>query len=121
MAELPPSGTSASRAHVTKVERFAPLTVGLVFALPTLLARYLPMNDLPLHEGVVGVLRHYSDARYFPPGLYRLNLGHPNQLFHVLACLLSYVVSTSMACKLVVAAAQILIFVGGARLASHLG
>jgi hypothetical protein len=105
----------------SRIERFAPLMAGVALAIPTLLARYLPMSDLPLHEGVVGLLRHYGDPAYMPDGLYALNLGHPNQLFHVTAALLSFVVSTSMAVKLVVAAAQIGIFIGGARLADYLG
>lgn len=107
-------------AH-TKMERFAPLVAGVALAIPTLLARYLPMSDLPLHEGAIGLLRHFGDETYMPPGLYMLNLGHPNQLFHVTAALLSFVVSTSTAVKLVVATAQILMFVGGAWLADHLG
>lgn len=109
------------RVSSSKSERFAPLVAGVCLAIPTLLARYLPMSDLPLHEGAIGLLRHYGDPRYMPEGLYSMNLGHPNQLFHVSAALLAFVFSTSTACRLVVAAAQIMIFVGGARLADHLG
>src|SRR5262249_30387630 len=90
-------------------------------ALPTLLAHDLPTTDLPMHEAVVGILRHFGDAAYFPPNLYRLNLGHPNQLFHVSAWLLSYAFGARWACKLVVAFAQIAILESGARLADYLG
>jgi hypothetical protein len=106
---------------VTKIDRYAPVAVGVLIAIPTLLSRYLPMSDLPMHEGVVGLLRHFGDPAYMPDGLYRLNLWHPNQLFHLSAAALSFVVSTSAACRIVVAAAQILMFVGGARLADYLG
>jgi hypothetical protein len=105
----------------TKLERHAPLAAGLGLALMTLVARYVPMTDLPMHEGVVGLLRHFGDETYMPKGLYVLNFGHPNQIFYVVAWALSYVVSTSMAVKIVIAAAQTLIFVGGARLADYVG
>lgn len=105
----------------TKMERLAPLIAGVCLALPTLLSRYLPMSDLPLHEGAIGLLRHFGDPVYMPEGLYRLNLGHPNQLFHCSAALLAFVFSTSTAVRIVVAAAQILMFVAGARLADYLG
>ncbi|HSO37330.1 MAG TPA: hypothetical protein VLT33_32610 [Labilithrix sp.] len=103
------------------VERWAPLVAGAAIAAPTLIAHYPPMSDLPLHEAVVGLMRHYGDAAYFPPELYSLNLGHANQLFHVLAWALSYLVGTVWAVKLVIAAAQFLIFWMGARFADHLG
>ena len=103
------------------VERWAPIAAGAAIAAPTLIAHYPPMSDLPLHEAVVGLMRHYGDAAYLPPGLYSLNLGHANQLFHVLAWGLSYVVGTVWAVKLVIAAAQFLIFWMGARFADHLG
>lgn len=104
-----------------RLTRWLPWIVGIALALPSLLARYLPMSDLSLHEGVVGVLRHFNDESYFPRGLYVLNLGHPNQLFHVTGWLLSLVVPTDWAVKIVIATAQLLIFVTGARLADHLG
>ena len=96
-----------------------PLAAGLLLALPTLVARFPPMTDLPLHDAVVGTLRHLHDPGFFPPDLYRLNLGHPNQLFHLCAWALSYVMSVDWACKLVIAAAQIGILVAGGRLARH--
>ena len=105
----------------TRVERYAPLVAGALLAAPTLLAHYPPMSDLPLHEGVVGILRHYGDTAYFPPDLYFLNLGQANQLFHAVAWALSYVVGTVWAVKLVIAASQFLILAMGARLADHLG
>jgi hypothetical protein len=106
---------------LTHTERWAPLAAGVALAIPTLLAHNLPMSDLPLHEGVVGVMRHFGDPAYFPPNLYRLNLGHPNQLFHVTAWLLSFAVGTTWACKLIVAFAQVAILQTGAWLADYLG
>lgn len=105
----------------SRVERFAPLACGALLAVPSLAAHYLPMTDLALHEGAVGLLRHFGDDAYAPPGLYRLNLGHPNQLFYVAAWALSYLVGTMWAVKIVIAIAQLMIFWTGARLADHLG
>ena len=103
------------------LERAAPLVAGIVLAIPTLLAHYLPMTDLALHEGLVGILRHLGDEAWFPPGLYILNLGHANQLFYVIAWLLSFAVGTAWAMKLVVASAQIGTMWAGSRLADHTG
>ncbi len=104
-----------------KVERWAPLVAGLLFVIPVLAARYPPMTDLALHEAVVAVLRHFDDPKYFAPGLYRYNLGHPNQLFYFIAWPLSYLVGTSWAMKLVVAGTQMGLFLAGARLARYFG
>ena len=103
------------------VERLAPLGAGIALAAPTLIAHYPPMSDLPLHEGVVGVLRHFGDDSYVPRNLYALNLGQANQLVYFAAWVLSYAVGTIWAVKLVIAAAQLLIFWTGSRLAEHLG
>jgi hypothetical protein len=102
-------------------ERWAPYACGAVLAAPVLVARYPPMTDLPLHEALVGLLRHYGDPTMVPPGLYFLNLGEPNQLFHLSAWLLSLAVPTDLACKLVVAATMFAIPAGAARFAAHLG
>jgi hypothetical protein len=103
------------------LERVAPLAAGILLALPTCLTHFPPMSDLPIHEGAVGVLRHLGDPDYFPPELYQLNLGHPNQLFYLVAWALSYVTGTRWAVKLVVALTQIAILVTGARLSDYLG
>ena len=105
----------------SKAERWAPLAAGLTFAAMTVIVRYLPMTDLPMHEGMVGIMRHFDDPKYMPHGLYVRNYGHANQLFYFAALLFSYVVSTSKACEIVVALSQIGMFVGAARLADYLG
>src|SRR5512140_2173585 len=104
-----------------KLERWAPLVAGVLFAIPVLAARYPPMTDLALHEAVVAVLRHMNDPKYFSPGLYQYNLGHPNQLFYFVAWPLSYVVGTTWAMKLVVAGTQVGLFLAAARLARYFG
>jgi hypothetical protein len=101
--------------------RHGVLLVGLALAVPTLVAYYPPMSDLPLHEGVIGILRHHADPEFFPPDLYVLNLGHPNQLFHLVAWMLSYAVGTRWAVKLVIAVTQVAILAAGAQLSDHLG
>jgi len=99
----------------------APWAAGLLLASPVLVAFYPPMTDLPFHEAGIGVLRHLDDATMFPPGLYRRNLGEPNQLFHLAGWALSYVMSTRWAAKLVVAATVVAIPVCAARFARHVG
>ena len=44
----------------------------------------------------LAAMRHFGDASRYPPGLLAWNLGHPNQLFHLLAWPLSYVVSPTL-------------------------
>jgi hypothetical protein len=104
-----------------RIETIAPWAAGLLLALPALVAFYPPMSDLPYHEAAIGILRHFRDASMFPRGLYRLNLGEPNQLFHMTGWLLSYVVSTRWAVKLIVVATIVAIPVCSARLARHVG
>ena len=101
-------------------ERWIPAAAGVLLALPFVLARYPPMGDLAFHEAAVSLLRHFGDPRFEPPGLYALNLGQPNQLFHLLAYVLSFVVSLDWACKLVVAGIVVGIAVAAGRLAAHL-
>lgn len=120
-AAVSPPARAPLAAHLSRSERYAPYLAAGLLSAPTLLAHYLPMSDLPLHEGVVGVLQHYGDERYFPRDLYVLNLGHSNQLFHLLAWPIACLVGSIWASKIVIAATQVLLFVGGARLADHLG
>ncbi len=105
----------------SKVEALAPWAAGLFLALPVLVAFYPPMTDLPYHEASLGLLRHFFDPTMCPPGLYELNLGEPNQLFHMVGWALAYVVSTRWAIKLIVAAAIVAIPVCAARFARHVG
>jgi hypothetical protein len=100
---------------------YAALATGMALAIPTLLSHYPPMSDLPVHEALIGVLRHYGDPAYFPPRLYEIDLGHTNQLFHIVSWALSYVLGTRWAVKIVVALTQIAILLTGARLADHVG
>jgi hypothetical protein len=104
-----------------RIDRYAPYAAGLLLAIPSLIARYVPMTDLPMHEAVVGIMRHFGDDSYFPRDLYTLNLGFPNQLFYFVGWALAWVFGTGMAVKIVVASAQFLIFVAGARFADHVG
>jgi hypothetical protein len=108
-------------ARHIRIEAIAPWVAGFLLALPTLVAFYPPMSDLPYHEAAIGILRHFGDTSMFPRGLYRYNLGEPNQLFHMAGWALSYVVSTRWAVKLVVAATIVAIPPCAARLARHVG
>jgi hypothetical protein len=105
---------AASRAPL-----IAAIAVGLLLATPVLVLRYPPMGDLAFHESLVALLRHWGDAAWEPPGIYALNLGVPNQLFHFCAWALSFVMPTDMACKVVVAVAVLAIPLAGLRLARH--
>lgn len=105
----------------TRLETVAPWAAGLLLALPVLVAFYPPMTDLPFHEAEVSILRHLHDAQRFPEGLYVLNLGQPNQLFHMLGWGLAYPFGSRWAVKLVVAATVVAIPVCAARFARHVG
>ncbi len=111
----------AARSDLPASDWLAPVIAGLIVAVPTVLFRYPPMVDLPLHEQAVAILRHLHDPAIFPPGLYIRNLGHSNQLFYLLSLAASYVIGVEPACKLVAAAAVFSIPVAGGRLAAHLG
>jgi hypothetical protein len=112
---------SATGPLERRLETVLPWAAGLLLAAPVLVAYYPPMTDLPFHEAAIGLLRHRADSAMVPPGLYVLNLGKANQLFHMLGWLLSYVVSTRWAVKLLVAATIVALPVGAGRFARHLG
>jgi hypothetical protein len=103
-----------------RAERWAPLAAGLLLAVPTLVAYYPPMTDLPLHEAVVGVLHFFRDPTYVPP-IYRLNFGNPNQAFYGVSWVFALAFGVRWGCKLTIACAQIAIMVFGARVSDHLG
>ncbi|HEX8794294.1 MAG TPA: hypothetical protein VF765_25295 [Polyangiaceae bacterium] len=95
--------------------------MGALLALPIVVLRYPPMGDLPMHEALVSLMRHMGDAAWEPAGVYRLNLGPPNQLFHWLAWALSFALPTDLACKIVVAAAVVATPAAALRLARYVG
>jgi hypothetical protein len=107
-------------APKASIERWAPFAVGALFAIPVLVAKYPPMDDLPLHEASVGLLRHWGDVNFAPRTLYYLNLGHPNQLFSFLVFALSFLVPIGLASKLVVASSLFALPVAAAHLADHI-
>jgi hypothetical protein len=93
----------------------------LLLAAPIVVLRYPSMGDLPFHESLVALLRHVGDPGFEPPGVYVTSLGSTNQLFHLVAAALSFVVPTDTACKLTVAASVVAVLPSGARLARHFG
>src|SRR5580692_10346362 len=103
----------------TRAERWAPWIAGALFALPVLIAKYPPMDDLPLHEAAVGLLRHWSDPQFAPRSLYYVNLGHSNQLFSFVLLALSFLMPIGVASKLIVATSVFLLPVAAARFADH--
>ncbi len=105
---------------LTSLERVAPWIAGLLIALPVVVFHYPPMADVPMHEAVVGLLRHWGDPSYVPAGLYDLNLGLGNQLFYFLILPLAYVAPIGVATKLVVAITLFALPPATARLADHL-
>ena len=104
---------------LSTAERLLPWVVGSLFAFPVLVAAYPPMSDLPLHEASVGLLKHWGDARFTPPTLYALNLGHANQLFSFAVLALSFVMPMAWACKVVIAASLLALSLGAAHFADH--
>jgi hypothetical protein len=112
------------RAGIPSSERvaaWAAFLVGGVLAVPVLVARYPPMGDLAMHEGLVAILRHLHDPSWVPPGLYYVDAPQANQLFPLAALLLGFVVSTLTACKLLVATIVLAAPVLAARLLAGLG
>jgi hypothetical protein len=107
--------------HRVSAEGVSPWIAGALLAVPPIAAYYPPMSDLPQHEACIGLLRHFADPQLSPPGFYRLNLGHPNQLFYALGWILSLALSTRWTVKVLVAAAAAAIPVTAGRLARHLG
>jgi len=105
----------------TRSENLAPWLAGLLLAIPVLVSYYPPMTDLPFHEASIAILRNLHDTRMFPEGLYVLNLGEPNQLFHMLGWPLACMFGSRWAVKLVVAGAVIAIPVCAGRFARHVG
>jgi len=106
---------------VRLIERVVPWLVAIVVGLPVLIGRYPPMIDLPCHEEIVAAMRHFGDDVRYPRGLLTWNLGHPNQLFYLLAYALAFVLPVSAACKVVVAASVAAVPLAAGRLADHLG
>jgi hypothetical protein len=104
-----------------RIEALVPPAAGLLLALPTLVAFYPPMSDLPYHEAAIAILRHFYDRAMFPRGLYRFNFGEPNQLFYAVGWVLSLVMSTRWAVKLIVAATIVAIPTCAVRLARYVG
>lgn len=118
-----PAAPSAPAANLTPTQR-AWLVVVLaahVSASLLLVFPYPPMTDFPHHEALVSLLRHFGDAEFMPAGMYVKNLGHPNQLFHLLAWPLSYVFGVALASKVVAALGVASVPLGGALLARHRG
>ena len=83
----------------SRLEQLAPWCAGAVIAAPVLIAHYPPMADIPLHEAVVGLLRHWGDPTYIPANVYELNFGQPNQLFHFLILAFAYIFPIGTATK----------------------
>jgi len=110
---------SDMESSISRAERWAPFVVGALFALPVLIAKYPPMDDLPLHEAAVGLLRHWSDPQFAPRSLYYVNLGHSNQLFSFLTLALSFLVPIGLASKWVVAASVFALPLAAAHFADH--
>jgi hypothetical protein len=104
-----------------RIDRWLPLLAGLLLAAPVLALPWPPSSDLSMHEGMVALLARWGDPVFEPPGLYRLALGHDNQLFYLLAWPLARVVGAGLACRLVLALAIAATIVAASHLASHLG
>jgi hypothetical protein len=94
------------RAWIAQSERIAAWVAGvagILLAVPILAARYPPMGDLAMHEGLVAILRHLHDPSWVPSGLYYPVVPQANQLFPLAALALSFILPTDIACKLLVA------------------
>lgn len=104
-----------------KLEWFLLIFLAVLVSLPTAISFYPPMSDLAFHEATVGLLQHLGDPQFAPKSLYSLNLGHPNQLFHVISYALAHFFGTRIAIKTIVAATQLSILIGTARISAWRG
>jgi hypothetical protein len=104
-----------------RVDRWLPHVAGLVLATPVLAVPWPPSSDLSMHEGMVALLARWSDPAFVPPGVYRLALGHGNQLFYLLAWPLAKLAGAGLACRAVFALTIAGTLAAGGRLAAHLG
>ena len=102
-------------------QHLPPLVAGLLLAAPVLLVPWPPSSDLALHEGMIGLLAGRGDPTFAPPGLYRLALGHTNQLLYLLAWPLARLTGPALACRLLLAATIVATLVAAGHLAAHLG
>jgi hypothetical protein len=112
------------RAQVASSERIATWAAGiggLLLAAPILAARYPPMGDLAMHEGLIAIMRHLHDPSWVPAGLYYVVAPQANQLFPIVALALSFVFPTDVACKVLVAAIVLATPVLAARLLTRVG
>src|SRR5947208_608803 len=113
-------GTSPSPAASGRWRASPDVVVAIAFALPVLLVRSPPMVDFAGHEAVVGVLRHWGDPAFFTGSVYKLNLGHPNQLQYLIAWPLAFLLGPAKGLEASVAVGVASILVGAGRLAAHL-
>jgi hypothetical protein len=78
------------------------------------------MADLAMHEALVAIMRHRLDPGWAPAGMYYVVWPQANQLFHLIAYVLTFVCPTDVACKLVVAGAVLVAPVFMARALAQL-
>jgi hypothetical protein len=104
-----------------RIDRLLPLVAGLLLAAPVLAVPWPPSSDLSMHEGMVALLARWDDAGFTPPGLYRLALGHANQLFYFLAWPLARIVGPGLACRVILALTVAATIAAAGHLAAYLG
>ena len=81
----------------------AMLGVCLVFSLPCLAFKYLPMTDLPQHEAIVSIMRHMHDPAWGFEPYYEWALGRTLYVFpYFLAMGLSFLVPLHWALRITV-------------------
>jgi hypothetical protein len=116
-----PSGSALPPGWRARAERAAPWLAAALVLIPFVAFEYVASYDLPCHEEIVAALRNRSDPARYPPGFFVWNLGHPNQLFYLLAYPLAFAVSPHVASTIVLAAAVSLTPLAMARAAAYFG
>jgi hypothetical protein len=96
------------------------VVVGMAMALPILLVRSPPMVDFCGHEAVVGVLAHWGSPSHLAGHLYRLNLGHPNQLQYLVAWPVALLFGAAKGLEVSVALGAGAVVAGAGHLAAYL-
>ncbi len=116
----PTPGSSARRLHAGFEPVFALLA--LASALPLLLVRYPPIEDLPQHLAAVRVLHDFHDPQLGFSRFFELDLLRTQYLTYYLgADLLAYVMNVELAVKLLTAASLVAVPYAARSLLQALG
>jgi hypothetical protein len=80
---------------------------------------YPPCTDFGVHEALVSMLAGLGELERWPRNIYEYNLGHPNQMIHLLALPIALILRSTIALKTVLALAVALLPLAAAHFARY--